>query len=522
MPRAIDRLDRLQRRRDWIGLPVAVVYKFFDDRGPYLAALVTYYGFVSLFPLLLLFFSAAGFFLQGHPDLRDQLEHSALRGFPIIGPQLRTNVSGLHGSGAGLAIGVLGSLYGGVGVMQAAQAGFNRIYGVPRNEQPSPLRGRLRSLGLLALLGTAVLLSTAASIVVATANGLSDRLGPELHAAGYVATFAINAAMFTAAFQLLTARDLRLRRVLTGGLIAAGLWLALQTQGTAFLSARLGHANEVYGTFALVLGALGWIYLEALVLMLAAEINVVLHGRLWPRALLTPFTDDVQLTAADRTVYEMYVATQRYKGFERVTAQFDAEPVSPDRPRRCAGTPRRGACRGRPRAASSEPSSAEASSCSARWSFSRCSATSSSVGRDGLLDEQQDAARRRPGRSPRPGRSGRCRRRSGRAAARSGRACPAAAGGGPGCRSSRPLVRVETISTSLVEDLPLGGEDLDRERVLGHRAAPSRYFLAAATTSSIVPLSRNAPRGCRRACPRGSRGSSGSSRRSARRRPGCR
>src|SRR5205823_1249794 len=69
----VQRLDRYQRRHRWLGLPLAVIYKFFDDRGPYLAALVTYYAFVSLFPLLLLLFSALGFFLQGHPDVRQEI-----------------------------------------------------------------------------------------------------------------------------------------------------------------------------------------------------------------------------------------------------------------------------------------------------------------------------------------------------------------------------------------------------------------------------------------------------------------
>src|SRR5207245_1054727 len=74
----VERFDSYQRRHTWLGLPLAVIYKFFDDRGSYLAALVTYYAFVSLFPLLLLFYSALGFFLQGDSALRRELEHSVL------------------------------------------------------------------------------------------------------------------------------------------------------------------------------------------------------------------------------------------------------------------------------------------------------------------------------------------------------------------------------------------------------------------------------------------------------------
>nr|WP_277349710.1 YihY/virulence factor BrkB family protein [Planosporangium thailandense] len=318
-------MDRYQRKHTWLGFPLAVIYKFFDDRGPYLAALVTYYGFVSLFPLLLLFLSALGFFLQSHPDLQHRLVQSALKDLPVIGSELRNNVGGFRGSGTRLAFSVLGTLYGALGAMQAAQAGFNRIYGVPRNEQPNPLLSRLRSLGLLLLLGSAVVLSTAVATLVSTA-GTVIRLGPGVRIVGYLLSFGINAGLFTTAMQLLTARKLRTRHVIVGGLIAAAAWLALQTVGASYLARRLSHASALYGAFGLVLAALAWIYLQAFVLMLAAEINMVADHRLWPRALLTPFTDDVDLTEADRRVYAMYVAAQRFKGFETVAVDLSRPP----------------------------------------------------------------------------------------------------------------------------------------------------------------------------------------------------
>jgi YihY family inner membrane protein len=316
----VARLDRFQRRHTWLGLPLAVIYKFFDDRGPYLAALITYYAFVSLFPLLLLSFSVLGFVLQGHVGLRHDLEQEALKKLPGIGPHLK--IETFHGSGVGLAIGVIGTLYGGLGAMQAAQASFNQIYGVPRNEQPNPIKSRIRSLGLLALLGSGVLLSTAIAAALSTANGLSRQLAPAVQVGGYILNYAIDFALFSAAFQLLTARDLRLRQVMRGGLIAAGLYMLLQIFGTSYVSHR-AHAS-VYAGFAVVLATLVWMYLQSLILVLAAEINIVHDRVLWPRALLTPFTDNVELTAADRRVYAMYAAAQRFKGFEQVTTDFSS------------------------------------------------------------------------------------------------------------------------------------------------------------------------------------------------------
>ena len=314
----VDRLDRFQRRHSWLGLPLGVIYKFFDDRGPYLAALITYYSFVSLFPLLLLSFSIAGFVLQGHPELRHDLEQTVRQHIPGIGPQLK--IETFHGSGLAIAVGVIGTLYGAMGAMQASQASFNTIYGVPRNEQPNPIKSRIRSLGLLALLGTGIVLSTGISAILSTANGLSPHIGSATQVGGYILNYAVNFVLFSAAFQLLTAVELRLRQVMRGGLIAAGLYLLLQIFGSAFV-ARTAKAS-VYGIFAVVLATLVWFYLQSLILVFAAEINVVHDRRLWPRSLLTPFTDNVELTAADRRAYTMYAAAQRFKGFQRVTTEF--------------------------------------------------------------------------------------------------------------------------------------------------------------------------------------------------------
>src|SRR5688572_5368168 len=119
--RALATLDAYQRTHRWLGFPIAVVYKFVDDQGPYLAALIAYYGFLSLFPLLLLLVTILGFVLQGDPQLQGDLVDSALAQFPVIGSQLRDNVDSLTGNGAGLALGIVLTLYGCLGVAGAMQ-----------------------------------------------------------------------------------------------------------------------------------------------------------------------------------------------------------------------------------------------------------------------------------------------------------------------------------------------------------------------------------------------------------------
>ena len=76
-------------------------------------------------------------------------------------------------------------------------------------------------------------------------------------------------------------------------------------------------------TFGLVLGLMAVVFVPSLALVIGTETNVVLHRHLWPRALLTPFTDAVDLTEADRRAYTGYARAQRHKGFETVDVTFD-------------------------------------------------------------------------------------------------------------------------------------------------------------------------------------------------------
>ncbi|MDL4820051.1 YihY/virulence factor BrkB family protein [Actinomadura opuntiae] len=318
-------MDEYQRRHRWAGLPLAVVYKFVDDQGAYLTALITYYGFVSLFPLLLLLVTGLGFALQGNPGLQQRVLDSALAQFPVIGDQIGTNIHSFHGSILALATGIVGSLYGGLGVVQATQNALNKIWGVPRNSRPNPIAARARSLLLLTAGGVVVLATTLPSAVTAT-GGL---VGAGVRAAAIAVAVAINVVLFTVAFRILTALPLTLAQVRTGAIAAALVWQGLQWAGTFLLGHMLKGATATYGMFGIVLGLLTWIYLGALTFVIAAEINVVRDQRLWPRSLLTPFTDKVDLTAGDRRAYTSYAETERHKGFENVDVDFDPPPRDP-------------------------------------------------------------------------------------------------------------------------------------------------------------------------------------------------
>ncbi|WP_186626798.1 YihY/virulence factor BrkB family protein [Rhodococcus sp. BP22] len=311
------RVDRVQRRHPVLGFPLAVIYKFVDDQGGYLAALIAYYAFLSLFPLLLLGSTILGIVLAGNPQLQQQILDSALSQIPIIGDEVG-EPDKIGGGTLGLIIGVLGSLYGGLGVAVAVQNAMNVAWAVPKNLRPNPIRSRVRGLALLSTVGVAVLAITAVN--VASSAGVFGSINGSVV---LIASILLNIIVFTVAFRLATARDLSISNVLPGAIVAGVLWQILQTFGGVYIRYVVGRASITNGVFAVVIGLLAFMYIASVLIVFAVEIDVVRVEKLYPRSLLTPFTDDVILTEGDRLTYTGQAEAQRSKGFEEIEVTFD-------------------------------------------------------------------------------------------------------------------------------------------------------------------------------------------------------
>ncbi|EWT05198.1 ribonuclease BN [Intrasporangium chromatireducens Q5-1] len=333
----LEGVDRFQRRHPAANFPLAVLYKYFDDFGPHLAALIAYYAFVSLFPLLLLLATVLGFLLAGDPALQQKVLHSTLAQFPVVGTQLG-DPKRLGGGTTGVVVGILGSLYGGLGVAQAVQYAMNTAWRVPRNSRPNPFKARGRSVVLLATAGLAVLGTTALSALGTPGTGPFEAVGKGVTLAGAVL---LNVTLFVFVFRFATTRDLSSRDVLPGAIAAAIAWQLLQSFGVIYVSRVVKNASATNGVFAVVLGMLAFLYLTAAMVVLCVEINVVRTDRLHPRSLLTPFTDNVRLTRADRRSYTRQAQAERSKGFEEVHVSFDEPPQQEsERPRQESERPR--------------------------------------------------------------------------------------------------------------------------------------------------------------------------------------
>jgi membrane protein len=284
-----DQVDRFQQRHSWVGFPLAVRQKYSEDQGGYLAATITYYAFFSIFPLLLVAVTVLGFLLRGHAQLQKQIVVSALGKFPIIGHDLRLHRLG--GSAIALTIGIVLSLWSGMGVFLAAGNAMNHLWGIPFRHRPDFVRSRGRALLLLLVLGGGALGTT----ILSGLGTFGASYGLVWKIASVALSTLLDIGLFWVAFRLLTVKDVSWG-CLRGGAIAAGIgWQILQSLGTYYVGHQLKHASNTYGTFASVIGLLSFIYLSAHITLLAAEGNVVATRKLWPRSfsivLEQPATD---------------------------------------------------------------------------------------------------------------------------------------------------------------------------------------------------------------------------------------
>jgi YihY family inner membrane protein len=282
------RVDEFQRTHRPLAVTFAVFKKFGDDQAGNLAALIAYYTFFSLFPLLLVLVTVVGFVLAGNPDAQQRLLDSALSQFPVIGDQLRTNIGEFKGSGPALVVGVAGALWGGLGALDALQNAMNAVWNVPKVRRPNMIQSRIRGVIMLAVIAVVIGASTALASVAAVA----DPLGVFGKALVLVLSTVLNVAVFVVAYKVLTDYDVDWKAMVPGAVAAGVAFTILQAGGSWYVNRVLNGATQVYGTFAIVLGLLSWLYLLAQVTVMAAEVNVVVHKALVPRSLtgerLTP------------------------------------------------------------------------------------------------------------------------------------------------------------------------------------------------------------------------------------------
>jgi membrane protein len=309
----VRRFDRFQQRHRTLAVPIAVLKKFGDDQAGSLAALVAYYAFFSLFPLLLVFLTLLGFVLQGDQSAQESIRQSVLGQFPIVGQKL--DVETLHGSTIALVVGLVTSLWAGLGVTSAARNALDRVWAVPIKQRPNFIQSKLRGVLLLFSLGAMFIVATLASGLVT--GGLGNTVAVEV--VGIVFSLLLNIGLFFASFRLMTTRDVTTSELRGGAILAGTMWTILQALGGYYIGHVLKGAHGAYAQFGFVIGLIVWLHLGAQMTLYAAEVNVVLTRRLWPRSLFGP----PSVPADQRTLRALAKVEERSEA-EHIDVEFKA------------------------------------------------------------------------------------------------------------------------------------------------------------------------------------------------------
>jgi membrane protein len=301
------RIDALQKRIKPTGVAVATFAKFREDQSTSLAAMIAFWGFFSIFPLLLVLVTILGYVLPAS-DKDNVLTHVSHL-LPVLNA---SSVKGMTGSLWALILGVVTSLWSGLGAVRTVQTAFSSVWEIPFHQRPGFLKQIGRSLLVLATVGVGLVLSTLISgFVTSSSSGVNLGIGGRI--AGYVISIMLDVGLFIAAFRMLTDRDITVRDVLPGAIFSGLIFFVLQELSAFIISRHLHSAQSTYGTFATVITILWWLYLQAMVTLLGAQLNVVLKRRLYPRSLV-----NAPQTEADRQVLQDYAAERTYQPEEEV------------------------------------------------------------------------------------------------------------------------------------------------------------------------------------------------------------
>jgi len=312
-------IDRFQQSHPSLAFVFGVVKKYGDDQAGSLAALVTYYSFLAIFPLLLLLVTILGLVAGGSHRILNDLLNSALAQFPIIGrgtksqPGLIESIHGLRSSSPfGLTVGLVGLVWGSLGASQAGIYAMSQVWNVPRVNRPGFFPRLTRSLLLLLFLAVFLGVTTALTgIATFGAPSLVTGVG------GIALSVFVNILLYLCAFRLLTPAEVTTRDLLPGAAVGGLGWTALQSLGGLLVGHVLRHASQVYGFFGMVLGLMWWIYLGIQLTLYAAEINVVRSRKLWPRSLVQP-----PFTRADREMLTTYLREAQRRPEQRLSTGF--------------------------------------------------------------------------------------------------------------------------------------------------------------------------------------------------------
>lgn len=310
----VQQLNRLQQKSRVLSVVFGVVKKYGDDNASTLVANLAHTAFGTLFPLLLLLITILGVVLSDHPHLEHQILDSSLNRFPIIGTDLADNIKAMRRNSVfGFVIGVGGLVWGSLALGQNGIFTMAQVWNLPGPERPNYVKRLSRSFGFLLVLAVGLLVGTFLGASVPAAKG-----SLALAVAGGAASAVVNFGLYLFSFRILTSHEVSWRELVPGAILGGIGWTILQEFGGFIVGHFLKNDNSLYGTFGIVIGLFAWLYLICELTVYAAELNVVLARRLFPRSLVQP-----PLTEADRESLAAQALQNQRRPEQRVEVSFD-------------------------------------------------------------------------------------------------------------------------------------------------------------------------------------------------------
>ncbi|MFZ2503837.1 MAG: YihY/virulence factor BrkB family protein [Nocardioides sp.] len=273
-------IDLVQRRHRWIAFPVAVIHKLKDDAAGRHVALLSFWGLVSLFPFLLVLLSVFGFVLESDPALQTRIVSTLAADIPIVGPQVRADVTTLTGSSTAIALGLIGATWGAMAVADAFQFAMDEVWRVPKQSRAGFWRTRVSALAVMATLALVLV-----GVAVLASGSVAGAAGPWTRVAGLALSTAAVFAVLMVVLRVFAGRRLTWQQVLPGALVGVILMAGVHAIAGVLLRQVVQNAGSAYGAFATIIGLIVWLQLQFWVVMISAEVNAVSVLRLWPRLL---------------------------------------------------------------------------------------------------------------------------------------------------------------------------------------------------------------------------------------------
>ncbi len=301
-------LDALQQRHRFLGFPHAIIKKYSDDEGAYQAALIAYYGFLSLFPLLIIATAAIQIVAQNDAALREQLLSNVTGYFPSLGQTLADSINTPSRSGWALVLGILITFYGAKGVADAVQHGLHHVWAVPRHRRTGFPKSMVRSFGIVIFAGFGFVLAAA---LTSWASG-GHHMFP-VRALLWLGGFTTLTAVFWGVFTFGSSARKRPFANIPGAVFASVAFTLLQALGAYIIARHLKGQTGLNAQFAVVLALLFWLHLQAQVFVCALEINAVRAHKLWPRSI-TPKPP----LPADEKAYDLYRKRETFVDAEQI------------------------------------------------------------------------------------------------------------------------------------------------------------------------------------------------------------